>query len=105
MTPLHYAVYGGHLKVVELLCKKLSVRGKPGVDFAYEQRSKLADMFARLAFKKDGGGVGEGHEHGHGHGHHARVVGVDKFGRRQVGWNGIQHIQKGHFWPHVLHVG
>lgn len=35
MTPLHYAVYGGHLKVVELLAKKLSVRGKPGVDFEY----------------------------------------------------------------------
>jgi len=57
MTPIHYAVFSGHLKVVALLCKKLSVRGKPGVDFAFEARSKLADLllsktrqFARFAW-------------------------------------------------------
>ena len=37
--------------MVDLLAKKLSMQGKPGVDFAYERRAQLLDfMNLRKAF-------------------------------------------------------
>lgn len=41
VTPIHYAAFAGNVGVCRLLARKLAMRGKPGVDFQFE------DLIAR----------------------------------------------------------
>lgn len=43
-TPIHYAAYAGHVEVCRALARKLNGKGKPGVDFRFEEDKKLSNV-------------------------------------------------------------